>query len=431
MSQATSSSALQRFRVLITIFLAGMLLLHGFLVWQVKHLLREGYSDFAIFYCAGKMLNLGLASQLYDDQAQYRIQRSFAPRVNIRKGPLPYNHPPFEALLFAPLARLPYFSAFLVWDLFNLALLAALPWILRPHIALLQRASPLASVLWFVPAALAFFPLLMTFIQGQDTVLLLLLLALAYIALKRNADFCAGCWLGLGLFRFHLVLPLALILLLRRRLKTTLSFALTGVVLGVISLAVVGWRETLAYPGYIWRMESALGRRAIVPHDMPNLRGLLATALSSRLSPALVNSLIAVLSLALIYFVSLKWKSAGGGGGLDLGYALCLVSSILLGYHSYVHDLSLLFLASLLVVNYGLLTGSSGAWKGVRLYAPVFLLFFSPVQMVLLLRYDQFYLFALVLLLWAWGISGEISQWPRAATPASSGATIERRVSAE
>lgn len=402
MTQPILGSGIKRFRVPVLVFLCAMVVLHAAFVWQVKDDLKKGYQDFTIFYCAGKMLNLGLANQLYDDQLQFRIQQSFAPWVSIRKGPLPYNHPPFEALLFAPLARLPYFAAFLCWDLLNLAVLAMLPWILRPHIAMLQRAS----WFWFVLASLGFFPLLMSLVQGQDTVLLLLLLVLAYIALKRRADFYAGCCLGLGVFRFHLVLPVVLVLLLCRRMKTGVGFVLSGAVLGAISAMVVGLHEALAYPQYVWQMERVPGQRAIFPYEMPNLRGLLDTALSSHLPSVLVNGLIAVLSLALIYFVSLKWKAVPGD--VDLGYSLCLVSSILTSYHCYVYDLSFLFLASLLVANYGLL-GSPARWKAVKLYAPVLLLFFTPLQMLLQLRYDRFYLFALVLILWGWGIAEQMA----------------------
>jgi Glycosyltransferase family 87 len=404
MNEQSSSRALNWLRIPVLLLLASMLLLHAVFMWQVKGFLREGYSDFAIFYCAGKMLNLGLASHLYDDQTQYRVQQSFAPRVSIRKGPLPYNHPPFEALLFAPLARLPYMAAFLCWDLLNVVVLAVLPLILRPHIALLQQAS----AFWFVLVSLAFFPLWMTLVQGQDTILLLLLLTLAYVALKRNADVIAGCWLGLGTFRFHLVLPVMLVLLLSRRLRTTLGFGLTSAMLGLISLVVVGWHEALAYPRYIWEMESALGRRAIVPQDMPNLRGFLDTVLPSHFPPALLNTCIAVLSLALIYVVSVRWNYTGGGTNLDLGFSLCLISSLLASYHAYVYDLSALFLAVLLVANQALVSGGNINWKSVKLCSPIFFLFLSPLQMLLLLRYDQFCLFAFVLILWVWGISSVI-----------------------
>jgi hypothetical protein len=381
-------------------YLIGMISLHWVLLWQVRTQLKEGYSDFAIFYCAGKMLNLGLADQLYDDQVQYRIQQTFTPQVNIRKGPLPFNHPPFEALLFAPLARLPYASALLVWEGLSLLMLVVVIFVLRPHVAVMQQASSV----WFLFAGLAFFPLWMSLLQGQDILVLLLVFACAYTALKSNHEFRAGCFLGLGVFRFHLVFPMVVVLLLRRRIKTTLGFALIGTILGLISVLTVGWRTFLAYPSYVLQVERSLGRRAIVPSQMPNLRGLFVNSLSPYLSPVLIASLVILCSLMFVGAVAYKWHPGEDNKKIDLGYSLCLIVTLLVSYHAYVYDLSLLFLAALLVGNYIFV---SGTWKRPRLFLPLLFLFLTPLEMFLLLLWNQFNLYALVLLIWFWGISAE------------------------
>ena len=44
------------------------------------------------------------------------------------------------------------------------------------------------------------------------------------------------------------------------------------------------------------------------------------------------------------------------------------------------------------------------------LLAPIFLLFFSPLQMFLTLRRGPFNLMAVVLLLWVWGVARELGQ---------------------
>ena len=420
MTDPILSGGRKRLRASVWIFLGAMFVLHVFFVWQVRNGLRKGYQDFTIFYCAGKIVNLGLAHQLYSDQVQWRIQQSFAAWVAIREGPLPYNHPPFEALLFAPFAKLPFFAAFLGWDLLNLAMLVSLPFILRPYVALLRRVP--ASR--FVLASLAFFPVCVTLIQGQDAIVMLLLFSLAYVALKRNADFYAGCLLGVGLFRFHQVLPVVVILLLCRRVKTTAGFALSSLVFGVISLALVGWHELLAYPTYLWHVENVLQRGPIVPLDMPTLRGFLYATLSSYVPLTLIHVFIAVLSVALIIFAAARWMSAVGRVNLDLSYSICLISSFLVSYHAYVYELTSLLLAVLLLLNHVFVTRETPGWKGVKWYAPLFLLFFTPLQMVLCLRYVQFHLFALVLMLWIWGLSDELSRRPRAEM-ACSGASLQ------
>src|SRR5690348_13056427 len=95
--------------------LAAWAVLHISLLWQERGRIERGYGDFAAFYTAGTMVYRGQGRLLYDRPAQWRIQQEFASTVEIRKGPLPYIRPPFEALLFAPFAALSYRAACLIW----------------------------------------------------------------------------------------------------------------------------------------------------------------------------------------------------------------------------------------------------------------------------------------------------------------------------
>src|SRR5579862_2099349 len=126
---------------LLVIFLIGMFLMHALVFWSLCTKIREGYPDFSIFYTAGTIVRQGFATRLYDTGLQFQIQKQFASQVFIRQGPLPYNHPPFEALVFAPLTRLSYPAAYVIWDGLNLLILASLPFLLRPYVPLLRQYS--------------------------------------------------------------------------------------------------------------------------------------------------------------------------------------------------------------------------------------------------------------------------------------------------
>ena len=396
------------FRTLLTLFLAGMLSLHLVIAWNATDLIRKGYPDFTIFYAAGKIVRQGLGTQLYNEQTQFHIQQEFAAGVSIRQGPLPYNHPPFEALIFVPFTWLPYFAAYLLWDLVNLLILFALPFLLRPHLPVLQRIPAMG---WLF-VSLAFFPVFIALLQGQDIFLLLLLFTLAFVSLKKNADLGAGCWLGLGLFRFHLVLPLLLILLLHKRRKVILGFLLVALALGVISIAVAGWKETLSYPGYVWHLEKTMGhRKTVVPILMPNLRGLLDTLLIPSTSTVFRDIFSLLVSMVLLFFTASRWKAASSAA-FDLGFCLCVIVTVLVSYHAFAYDLSLLILPIALIANYVPESNPSRGWSRIALFAPLFLVFFTPLQMFLYLRNGHYNLMALVLLFWGWGVAREISRLP-------------------
>lgn len=395
-----------RAKKLLLIFLASMFLTHALVFWAQRERLRAGYQDFTIFYAAGKMVRQRLAHRLYDIGLQFRVQNEFAPGVLTRQGPLPYNHPPFEALLFAPLASLPYLRAYLIWDFINLAILGALPLMLRPYVPLLQRTSP---VFWFF-AGLSFFPVFVVLLQGQDTIVLLLLFSLAFVAFRKKSEFIAGCWLGLGMFRFQLVLPLVLVLVLRRRWKAVAGFAAVVSILGLISVALVGWQAAMAYPAFVWSAEKTVGGGAGITNAMPNLHGLLGAIGSLRNQPVLMNVLVGIFSFTLLFYAAAMWNLKDAEERFDFGFALAIVVSILVSYHALAHDLVLLWLPVLLVANRLFTKGMPGGRVPLTLAGPAFVLFCSPLLMILWFRYDLFNLTFIALMVWVLGIGREISK---------------------
>ncbi len=387
---------------LLVIFLTGMVLMHALVFWSLREKIRQGYPDFSIFYTAGTIVRQGLAGQLYDTALQFQIQRQFASQVFIRQGALPYNHPPFEALVFAPLAGLSYPMAYVVWDLLSLLILALLPLLLRQYVPLLRQHS---LAFWWL-AILAFFPVFAALLQGQDSIPLLLLFSLAYIAFRKNQQFAVGCWLGLGLFRFHLVLPLLLILLLHRKGKALMGFLLVAVALGLVSVEVVGWKEAFHYPVYVWGVENSTGSTTSLISAMPNLRGFVHMFIPW--TPR-VEVGVSFVSAILLLLASARWDDSSLGRRLDLSISLATVATVILSYHVLAHDLCLLLLPLLLLSNDFYASGLPKAGNRIAMLAPMVALFLSPLLMLLWFRYGEFSLVAPILLLWFYGLSRELS----------------------
>jgi hypothetical protein len=410
-----------RIKTWIAVLIVGLLCIHGVLFWKARVLIRQGYPDFTIFYTAGKMLRQGLGHRLYDSALQYEVQQTFAAGVRIRKGPLPFNHPPVEALIFEPLASLDYPAAYLVWSGINLAILGFLPFLLRRHIPVLAQCPAFVWVLMF----LGFFPVLVALLQGQDVILLLLLNALAFAALKRNADTLAGCWLGLSVFKFQLIIPLVLILLCWRRTKVLQSFVVVAAGLTAMSVAITGLAGALRYPGFVLHVEKFMERDRIAV-DMPNLRGLLEGWSFARGFPG-AHVITIAFSIGLLVWVIVKGRGRTPSSqrferdfdlDFDLRFSVAMVTAVLVSYHAFPYDLSLLVIPLLLVVNYVIATASLHRYRSRALMVPMGLLFLTPVYLLLWIRLDHFNLFANVLLLWTWGIAREISWSPREARQA-------------
>ena len=122
-----------------------------------------------------------------------------------------YLRPPFEALLFVPFTYLSYRTAYAAWLMFSLAVLSGAARLIQSNTnvldAILQytRGIPVDFGLLLV-VFLTFAPIMNCFLIGQDSVLILMVYTLVFLALKRGRELEAGGLLACGLFKFHLVL---------------------------------------------------------------------------------------------------------------------------------------------------------------------------------------------------------------------------------
>ena len=380
-------------RTAVVLYLGAMVLIHAIVFWNVRKQIQKGYSDFAIYYCAASIVRQGLGHQLYDESVQFMVQEEFAPEVPIRRGALPYTHPPIEALFFAPFSYLSYVQAFVLWDVLNIAMLVALPFLLRPYLPQLQSYSPL---LWLL-ASLAFFPIFFALVQGQDAILLFFLYAMAFISIRKQRPVLAGALLALGLFKFHLVLPFVLLLLVQRRKRILYGFIPVAMALAVISAFIVGVKGLMSYPRYVLHLEEIMGRGAIVPADMPNLRGILHLL---PLSESHKTPLPLIFSLALVVFAAWTCRIADHADSSHLKFSLAMIVTVLVSYHAMGYDLSMLMLPVFLTSDQLLNKDRIGGLPDVAVACGIAALFFSPLQLLLLMRYNRLALLGWLILVW-------------------------------
>jgi hypothetical protein len=386
---------------LVLAFLAGMLAIHAWLLWNSRDNLRAGHQDFTIFYTAGRILSEGNASRLYDSNLQYQVQKS-ATIAGLRQVPIPYNHPPFEAAIFVPFSKLPFFQAYALWDLLNLLALAGTLLVLRRY----SSTARVENIAVLLLTGLAFFPVFTALFQGQDVLLLLLLFALAYSALKNRSDFAAGCWLGLGLFRFQIVLPFVLILVLRKAWRAVGGFAMVGTLAALASIAIVGWRQAIQYPAYVLRVEKmALG--PVAPKNMPNLRGLVYTIFPF-VDYRLLACIVVILSFVLLWFAGSLWAKNTQLAPLGLHFSLAIIAALLVSYHSYEYDLSLLLIPICLIAGIYQNEWCTGASWPVTW--PIFVFFLTPLHILLGFRWGILSLLAVVLLFWFVAVANQCSR---------------------
>jgi hypothetical protein len=380
-------SLLAKRKSIIIVFLMAMTLCNLILGLRLIPKMQNGYQDFTIFYTGARMLRTGQASVLYNLATQYQVQQTFT-NVPIRLGPLPFNHPPFEALFFVPFTLLSYWPAYLLWTGLNVTMLAASAILLRAQLPQFSGASPLVLGV----GTAAFFPTAMALIQGQDVILLLLLFVLAIICLDKQKDAAAGALLGLGLFRPQFVLPVV-ILLAVRRWRILIGFIPVAVLLGGVTVALMGWSGPFDYARFVLHLEGTKAR-AFGPEAVPNLRGLILKIPGLGTS-GLPAHLLILISSFIVFFVAMK-RIGKGKDSILFASSLAVVATILVNFHSLVYDLSLLLPMVLCLLFRTVDAPLETVGRSTTLLTV--LSFLTPLYIYLLLAADSFYLFSFLLL---------------------------------
>src|SRR5438105_15298624 len=157
-----------------------------------------------------------------------------------------YKYSPTFALLFAPLAALPFAPALLIWSLLNSLLLWYAVRRLLP-----DRQATLALALVYLEVLFA-----MQYTQSNGLVAALLLLA--FLALEAGRQLRAALLIGLD--AFIKIFPLgaaALALFHPRRWRFTLLFAAMGAGLALLPLVVIPSHALVAESRSWWTIETA------------------------------------------------------------------------------------------------------------------------------------------------------------------------------
>ena len=301
----------------------------------------RGHADFRQLYAAGYMVRTRHANELYDPRAQQEVQDAL---VGSDERSLPYIRPAYQALLFAPFSLLPYRNAYLAFLALNIFLLALAFWLIRPHMKNLARIWRGLPVFVF----LVFYPIALALMQGQDSILLLALLAAALVALDRGWEMTGGILVALGLFKMQIVIPIALLFLFWRRWRFFGGFALSAGLVSFLSLWVVGFAQTAAYARSILSVGTGLAAANPFPlrvSIMANLRGLIfgltGSLIGARLPAFWIQVVTVVASVIALLWVAVSASHKRRG---EDALVIAITASVILSYYLFIHDLSVLLI---------------------------------------------------------------------------------------
>jgi len=312
------------------------------------------------------MVRSGHGHEVYDYAAQKRFQDELVSQEEVA---LPFIRPAYQALLFAPFSLLPFLQAFIAFLGFNLAILALSYRLLRPYMNNLARVWPHLPVAMFL-----FLPIALALMQGQDSIILLALFAGALVCIEQNREYLAGFLIALGLFKFQLVIPVAVLFLAWRRWRFSAGFACSAALLAAVSVWIAGVTPSLDYFRSMIRMSASHGLASGLPltvEHMANLHGALTGILgkSTQVLPVTLVASAAIMLLA----VSRRPR------GTD-ALMVAIPVSALVSYYLFVHDMSVLLIPVAVMLDRVIGTGRRNQ-AGLLLLGTGALLFAAPACM--------------------------------------------------
>jgi hypothetical protein len=289
-------------------------------------------TDYIQFYVMGSLVLDGRADALYDADAHLAEgRRRIDPGLDLyAQHP---NYAPHIALLFAPLALLPF-----VWSLTVFLSITSLcyvtsVWLVWRECKGLRRHGGLVALLAVAS------PLFLTLVRyGQLSAVALFLWSLGFVAMRRNRPFVCGLVLGCLAYKPHFGVVAGVVLLLGRQWRVVAGAAAAVAAQLVVALLVTGVKPLAQYGHVLWTLILNPRLVEIYPTEMHSLRGFFQLLMES---PAAVGGCFIA---ALLCVLAIAWRGWSSRAPLGVRWGELVLLTVLASPHLIAYDLVLLTL---------------------------------------------------------------------------------------
>ncbi|HYL96390.1 MAG TPA: glycosyltransferase family 87 protein [Terriglobales bacterium] len=288
--------------------------------------------DFIGFYVAGKVLNEFDPARIYDIQLTTQLQHQTLPEMPAMQM-LPYANPPCVALLFRPLARLPYRWAYCVWLALSMGLYVSG---LRLLLGGFRGARARTAFLLALSSAPFLFE---TWIGGQLSVIAFLAISVFVYFLRRQQFFLAGLALGLAAYKPPLIVIPAVMVVFGACWRSLAGLCASTALMSLLSVATVGingcfrWAHTLRVFGQLATGENSVLRRVKYVDLTSFFHMLLGTSPAAQAGAWAASGALFLL-LARVWWQSRKWET----GRRNLLWAATLCWALIVNVYAPIYD---------------------------------------------------------------------------------------------
>ncbi len=303
--------------------------------------------DFLAFF-TGAQLSGTAPTNLYNLHSQLLTQQTILPITKTMSIFITFVNPPFVALLFTPFIKIGLVNAYLVWLVINTLFLVSICYLGCRQL----KWSKLYIVIPVVLGIATFIPILTSLLIGQLSILLSLVLLLAWIFLKKGWDFRSGLMLSLLLIKPQFLILPFLAVLIQRRKKLTYGLITGILVLLLVSYFLMGANGLLTYIQSLSAASNGDTRYDVdlmAQHSIQTL--LLIVFRTQSLATIQIHWLITILCIIIPTLFMWAKKFQTTSSQFSIQWAILILATLLTSPHTHFHDLSFLVIAAFMLLS--------------------------------------------------------------------------------
>jgi glycosyl transferase family 87 len=301
-------------------------------------------ADFGAFYVAGKIFNEYGPENIYDVSLHQRLYKETFPTAPPGEE-LSYANAPFFVAPFILLSRLPYAWAYFLWLVISVSLFVAGFSILWRALPSLPNDLRLTGLL----LALSFWPFLVECLAGGQTSAFGFFWLALVIACEGRNRFWSGVALAFCAYKPTLLFLVVPMLVISGRWLSVIGLAGGNLVLGLISLALVGRQGCINFINrLLFYSKAATGREA----GLRSWKYVDINAFMRLLLPHQTHvrwAITAVFVLSVVPFIVWAWWRLRRESHWRSLWALTLTWTPVLNIYMGIYDSTILVLAVLIL----------------------------------------------------------------------------------
>jgi len=303
--------------------------------------------DYASFYIAGKILNEHPPDELYDFRLQSELLHSQLPKIPISQE-LPYINPPFFALIFKPLSRLPFMLSYFSWALISFLLYIfgfKLFW--KTMDSMHTETITLLLILSFEPFIME------TIIGGNSSAVLYFAIVLYLYFEYSKKDILSGVSLGILLYKPTFLIIILPMLLIARRTKILVGFFISSIIIIFLSTLAVGFETCIGYMRFLFGLSTTTYSAGEIFRTWKFVDIFsFSRLLFGTITPTVLLIIVIISLIPYIFLIKQWWRMSGlNKSNQELLNASAITLTAVINLHFGIWDTIILVPSTLLTLN--------------------------------------------------------------------------------